>query len=444
MTDSNACAQCGKVPTTGKKAFPRCSRCLVPHYCSSACQRNHWKHGGHKGQCAELAKSQPHPHLQKHGPTTKLPNMQATRKFRCRFAAIGRINPQDIRCACFCCGMLCLKREDSEYRMYRVPNPYHQDWGPTPTGTVFADVCPFPASCLVDPRVWDAQLYGFNSFQPWQGFEQFLHLERLFFLDHDPAQPDVPMPLGCCCYCKLALHGKDPIEARRYCDDVSKLLQNMPPGYGKQLLDGSAPDIAGLSMLEKEVLSLVTLDPDVDLSRGITAMAGRFAPSKEQKKGRKVNFAFRELEAKAFALVFFDSAATWTEECGVTLMHYTSLRLYSLSNHWRQDMRYVEFTLHRLVLSGKLPVEVLDNFPVITYAQSLERRPLGISADFHLLTDFMPKDIRVRVHGLRSRSDLNGKIGTRGQYFPQQGRYEVTLDDGGTKIKIRVGNIQEV
>ena len=328
--------------------------------------------------------------------------------------------------------------------MHRVPNPYHQDWGPTSTGTVFADVCPFPASCLVDPRVWDAQLYGFNSFQPWQGFEQFLHLERLFFLDHDPAQPDVPMFLGCCCYCKPALHGKDPIEARRYCDDVSKFLQNMPPGHGKQLLDGTAPDIAGLSMLEKEVLSLVTLDPDVDLSRGITAMAGRFAPSKEQKKGRKVNFAFRELEAKAFALVFFDSAATWTEECGVTLMHYTSLRLYSLSNHWRQDMRYVEFTLHRLVLSGKLPVEVLDKCPVITYAQSLERNSLGISADFHLLTDFMPKDIRVRVHGLRSRSDLNGKIGTRGQYFPQQGRYEVTLDDGGTKIKIRVGNIQEV
>jgi hypothetical protein len=352
--------------------------------------------------------------------------------------------------------MLCLKTEDSEYRMYRVPNPYHQDWGPTRPDSVFADVCPFPASCLVDPRVseFDAEQYGFNSFQPWQGFEQFLHLERLFFchINPDPARPEVPMQLGCCCYCKLALHGKDPMECRQYCDDVSKLLHTSMPGYGKQLLDGTAPNIAKLSMLEREVVSLVRLDPDVDLSKGITATAGRFAPSsdpsKEQqkvpKKGRKVNFAFRELEAKAFALVFFDSAATWSEECGVTLMHYTSLRLYSLSNHWRQDMRYIEFTLHRLVLSGMLPAELLDECPVITFAQSLKRNSSGISADFHLLTDFMPTDVRVRVHGLRSRSDLNGKIGTRGQYFSQEDRYEVTLDNGRTKIKIRAGNIKEV
>lgn len=45
------CSGCGRQATSLKK----CSRCRVAAYCSRACQVQHWKKGGHKQQCAQLA-----------------------------------------------------------------------------------------------------------------------------------------------------------------------------------------------------------------------------------------------------------------------------------------------------------------------------------------------------------------------------------------------------
>ncbi|KAJ7050641.1 hypothetical protein C8F01DRAFT_1177703 [Mycena amicta] len=46
-------AQCGKIaPEAG---FQRCSGCHSVYYCSAACQKVHWRKGGHKQQCKERA-----------------------------------------------------------------------------------------------------------------------------------------------------------------------------------------------------------------------------------------------------------------------------------------------------------------------------------------------------------------------------------------------------
>ena len=47
------CAYCGapegSIPDVHKHKL--CERCRCTYYCSRACQRNHWKHGGHKQRC---------------------------------------------------------------------------------------------------------------------------------------------------------------------------------------------------------------------------------------------------------------------------------------------------------------------------------------------------------------------------------------------------------
>ncbi len=45
------CSGCGKEASSLKK----CSSWHVAAYCSRACQVRHWKEGGHKQECAQLA-----------------------------------------------------------------------------------------------------------------------------------------------------------------------------------------------------------------------------------------------------------------------------------------------------------------------------------------------------------------------------------------------------
>ena len=46
------CHVCQK-STANEKEFKRCGRCLGFYYCSKACQKKHWKHGGHKNECQD-------------------------------------------------------------------------------------------------------------------------------------------------------------------------------------------------------------------------------------------------------------------------------------------------------------------------------------------------------------------------------------------------------
>ena len=50
------CANCGapegSIP--GVKKHSACSKCQITFYCSTKCQKQHWKKGGHKLQCAAL------------------------------------------------------------------------------------------------------------------------------------------------------------------------------------------------------------------------------------------------------------------------------------------------------------------------------------------------------------------------------------------------------
>ena len=43
------CARCGLKPPEGVETWPKCSRCKMQRYCSTACQRAHWP--AHKRQC---------------------------------------------------------------------------------------------------------------------------------------------------------------------------------------------------------------------------------------------------------------------------------------------------------------------------------------------------------------------------------------------------------
>ena len=54
-TPSICCSSCN-TPQSERK-FKKCSQCLQTRYCSTACQRTHWKEGGHKAQCKILKKT---------------------------------------------------------------------------------------------------------------------------------------------------------------------------------------------------------------------------------------------------------------------------------------------------------------------------------------------------------------------------------------------------
>ena len=51
MSDAAAmkCGGCGTAPAHGAKAFSKCGRCKMMHYCSRTCQRSHWP--THKADC---------------------------------------------------------------------------------------------------------------------------------------------------------------------------------------------------------------------------------------------------------------------------------------------------------------------------------------------------------------------------------------------------------
>ena len=46
-----SCGHCGAEKRLD--ALKKCARCLAVHYCDGACQREHWKRGGHKQACKE-------------------------------------------------------------------------------------------------------------------------------------------------------------------------------------------------------------------------------------------------------------------------------------------------------------------------------------------------------------------------------------------------------
>ena len=51
------CANCGapegSIP--GVKKHSACSKCQITFYCSTKCQKQHWKAGGHKQHCVAVA-----------------------------------------------------------------------------------------------------------------------------------------------------------------------------------------------------------------------------------------------------------------------------------------------------------------------------------------------------------------------------------------------------
>ena len=51
----NECGFCGKPEEQEGKRHKRCTGCMCVCYCSTDCQRKHWKKGGHKQKCKQLA-----------------------------------------------------------------------------------------------------------------------------------------------------------------------------------------------------------------------------------------------------------------------------------------------------------------------------------------------------------------------------------------------------
>jgi hypothetical protein len=49
------CFVCRKILAASQGGGSRCSQCHMFEYCSVACQRVHWKSGGHKSECAHIA-----------------------------------------------------------------------------------------------------------------------------------------------------------------------------------------------------------------------------------------------------------------------------------------------------------------------------------------------------------------------------------------------------
>ena len=49
------CANCGAPETPDGKPHRMCTRCKMTFYCSTECQKTHWKTGGHKQHCVAVA-----------------------------------------------------------------------------------------------------------------------------------------------------------------------------------------------------------------------------------------------------------------------------------------------------------------------------------------------------------------------------------------------------
>ena len=59
ISSDSRCASCGKTAAaTGLPKLLRCSKCKSVAYCGAACQRVHWKAGGHKAACKKIRNNQ--------------------------------------------------------------------------------------------------------------------------------------------------------------------------------------------------------------------------------------------------------------------------------------------------------------------------------------------------------------------------------------------------
>ena len=59
ISSDSRCANCGKTAAaTGLPKLLRCSKCKSVAYCGAACQRVHWKAGGHKAACKKIQSKQ--------------------------------------------------------------------------------------------------------------------------------------------------------------------------------------------------------------------------------------------------------------------------------------------------------------------------------------------------------------------------------------------------
>ena len=89
-------------------ALKKCGKCRAVHYCDGACQRAHWKGGGHKELCRE--------------------------QFACTICLDDDAYPLPIQCGCGCrdaagCAHVACK---AEYAAHRGPG-YHMGWFECPT-----------------------------------------------------------------------------------------------------------------------------------------------------------------------------------------------------------------------------------------------------------------------------------------------------------------------
>ncbi len=53
FSDKPGCAHCGQTEGHNGVELKKCGACGKASYCSVACQKKHWKHGGHKQACAK-------------------------------------------------------------------------------------------------------------------------------------------------------------------------------------------------------------------------------------------------------------------------------------------------------------------------------------------------------------------------------------------------------
>ena len=100
------CGHCGAEKALG--AMKKCGKCRAVHYCDGACQRAHWKRGGHKGMCRE--------------------------QFACTICLDDDAYPLPIQCGCGCrdaagCAHVACK---AEYAAHQGPG-FHTGWLECPT-----------------------------------------------------------------------------------------------------------------------------------------------------------------------------------------------------------------------------------------------------------------------------------------------------------------------
>ena len=101
-----SCGDCGAEKRLD--ALKKCARCLAVHYCDGACQRKHWKRGGHKEACRE--------------------------QFACVICLDNEEHPLPIQCGCGCrdsagCAHVACK---TAYAEHQGPG-YHERWHRCPT-----------------------------------------------------------------------------------------------------------------------------------------------------------------------------------------------------------------------------------------------------------------------------------------------------------------------